>query len=101
MQFISSYVNLNKSSTIFASYKYNEDIKDYVALLYNIKTINICEIKNTKYLFNLTNLKNEYYGEGINHKRTLLFDIEDYFVDHNFFLILEKMLNIYESYMKT
>jgi len=89
-QFITSYINLNKSSTIFASYRYNEDIKDYVAPLYNIKTIDTCEIKNTKYLFNLTSLKNDNYGEGIKHKRTLLFDIEDFFVDHNFFFNFRK-----------
>lgn len=90
--FLASYINLNKSSVIFSSYRYNDDIKDNVAPLYDMKTIDTCEIKNSKYIFNSTSFKEDNYGEKIKHKRTLIFDTS--LIDQNFFIILEKEQNI-------
>lgn len=87
-----SYINLNKSSTIYSSYRYNEQTEKYIAPLYYHKSIDTCQYKNYTYLFNSSYIEDNYgfnsKGEEIKHKRTKLFDFSS--VNENYFYSIRK-----------
>ena len=87
-----SYINLNKSSTIYSSYRYNEQTEKYIAPLYYHKSIDTCQYKNYTYLFNSSYNEDNYgfnsKGEEIKHKRTKLFDFSS--VNENYFYSIRK-----------
>ena len=76
--YLSSYINLEKSSAIYSSFRYNEQTKNFIAPLYAVKTIDTCELKNSSYFFNSSYKEDNYgiteNGEKIRHKRTKIFD---------------------------
>ena len=90
--YLISYINLNKTSTVYESYRYNEEIEKYVAPLYSVKTIQTCEYENYTYLFNSSYIEDNYgfnsNGEKIKHKRTKIFDSSE--VNENFFYSVRK-----------
>ena len=84
--YLISYINLNKTTSIYESYRYNEQVEKFVAIpIY--KSIDTCEIKNSTDLFNLSHIEDNYgfnsKGEEIIHKRTKIFDLST--VNENFF----------------
>jgi hypothetical protein len=81
--FLVSYINLNKSSTIYSSYRYNDEVKKNVAPYYTFKSLETCEIQNSTLLFNSSKIKIDIYEDEIIHKRTQMFDLSS--VDENYF----------------
>ena len=86
--FLVSYINLNKSSTIYSSYRYNDEVKKNVAPYYTFKSLNTCEIENSTLLFNSSKIKTDIYEDEIIHKRTQMFDLSS--VDENYFYELRE-----------
>ena len=84
-----SQVNYNyKSSTIYSSYRYNDEVKKNVAPYYTFKSLNTCEIENSTLLFNSSKIKTDIYEDEIIHKRTQMFDLSS--VDENYFYELRE-----------
>ena len=82
-----SYINLNQSSKIYSSLRYNDEVKKNIAPLFGMKSIESCEIKNCTDLFNSTFIE-DYYGRDekgnkIFHKRTKIYDLT--LLDENYF----------------
>ena len=90
--YLISYINLNKTTTIYSSYRYNEQIEKYISPLYSLKTIETCEFENNTYLFNSSYIEDNYglnsKKEEIKHKRTKIFDYSS--VNENFFSSFRK-----------
>ena len=86
------YINLNKSSTIYSSYRYNEQVEKYIAPLYYQKSIDTCEKTNYTSFFNSNYIEETYgidsNGEEIIHKRTKIYDFSS--VNENYFYSLRK-----------
>ena len=82
-----SYINLNKTSIVYSSYRYNEQTQNYVSKFYAHKPLGNCEIKYGTYFFNNI-IKEDNYGETpdgkkLIHKRTEMFD--SFIIDDNIF----------------
>ena len=76
--YLISYINLNKSSVIYSSYRYNDEVKNNIANRIDTKDIEECKIELSDYFFNFTK-KEDFYGissngEKIIHLRTKIFD---------------------------
>lgn len=72
--YLMSYLNLNKSSNLYGSFRYNNEIKENIANFYTSKNIDTCQIINGEKIFQMGS-KEDYYGisengEKIFHKRT-------------------------------
>ena len=85
--FLLSYINLNKTSLVFSSYRYNEQTQNYISKFYAHKSLNSCKIHSGTYFFNNI-IKEDNYGkdengEKIIHKRTEMFD--SFLIDENIF----------------
>ena len=91
--YLISYININKTTSIYSSYKYNEEIEKFVAEP-RFKTTDTCEIKNHTDLFDLNYIEDNYgfnsKGEEIFHKRTKIFDLTT--VNENLFYSKRKKL---------
>ena len=90
--YLTSYINLNLSTTIYSSYRYNDQIEKFVAPIFPQKTIDTCELKNYTDLFDSNKIEDNYgfnsKGEKITHRRTKIFDST--FIDENFFYSFRK-----------
>jgi len=72
-----SYINLYKTSSIYSSLRFNENVKSISSNFEGID-IETCEIKKANKLFNLESIEDDYgidqNGVKIKHKRTHIFD---------------------------
>lgn len=72
-----SYINLYKTSSIYSSLRYNENVKSISSNFEGID-IETCETKKANKFFNLESIEDDYgidqNGVKIKHKRTHIFD---------------------------
>ena len=72
-----SYINLYKTSSIYSSLRYNENIKSISSNFEGVD-IETCQIKKATKFFNLKSIEDDYgidqNGAKIKHKRTQIFD---------------------------
>ncbi len=73
--YLSSYINMNKSSALYYSYRYDDFIKNNISYLSYSKTIDTCKIKNDHYFFKPSKIKTFNYGNKIKHKTSGFFQI--------------------------
>jgi len=73
-----SYINLYKTSSIYSSLRYNENIKSISSNFEGID-VETCQIKKATKFFNLESIEDDYgidqNGAKIKHKRTQIFDM--------------------------
>ena len=75
--YLISYINLYKSSSIYSSFRYNENVKS-IASNFAGKDTKTCATKSSHKLFDLESIEDDYgidqNGAKIKHKRTQIFD---------------------------
>ena len=75
--YLISYINLNKTSPIYSSFRYNENVKS-IASSYVGQDIKTCKAKYADWFFDLQFIEDDYgidqNGDKIKHKRTQIFD---------------------------
>ena len=90
--YLISYINLNKTTSIYTSYRYNDQIENFVAPVFYIQTIDTCELKNYTEFFDLNYIEDNYgydsKGNEIIHKRTRIYDLAS--INENYFFSLRK-----------
>ena len=61
------------------SYRYNNDVRDYIAINNPMKDVKTCNINSSYYIFDKSYVEDDYgpniYGEKIKHQRTQIFDL--------------------------
>ena len=87
---------LNQPSIDYASYRYNDDVRNNVAINNPMKDIETCNINSSYYIFDKPYVEDDYetsvYGEKIKHRRTQIFDIS--FAEQNNYTYYKNKKNL-------
>ena len=90
------FLNLHQPAIDYMSYRYNDDVKNYVAKNNYMKEIETCERKQSDNIFDEKNVEDDYGvdtdGIKIKHNRTKIFDLS--FVPEDDFIKIKKKKNI-------
>lgn len=90
------FLILNQPSIDYMSYRYNNEVRDNIAIINPMKDVKSCNINSSYYIFDKNYVEDDYginkYGYKIKHKRTQIFDSS--FAESNDFIKYKKKKNI-------